>query len=290
VRALFTFREKVRIALTYTLVVVETLCELALPALVGLAIDGVLSGDWRGLYGLVAGILTLIVFGSFRQAFDTRTFGHINKRIAVALNARELAFGQKVARIRLLDDFGQFFDTYLPQALGGMISTVGAVAVLFIYDGKVAAAALAAVIGIFAFTASMSARTARFNARINRRMEHEADAIGSPVPLRLVRHIEVLRRLRNARSDAETVMFAGGWLVLTGLIVTSIFLAASTDRTAGEIFAILFYVLAVADGFNVLPPMIERLTRTRDIIRRISGEPIGKTAPTLPSGTSGNRV
>ena len=72
---LFTRGETARIAFTYGLLVLETLCDLALPALVGLAIDGILRRDFAELYLLVAGIVALIVSGSFRKVYDTRNFG-----------------------------------------------------------------------------------------------------------------------------------------------------------------------------------------------------------------------
>jgi ABC-type transport system involved in cytochrome bd biosynthesis fused ATPase/permease subunit len=269
---LFSRGETARIAFTYGLLVLETLCNLALPALVGLAIDGIIRRDFTELYLLVAGIVALIVSGSFRKVYDTRNFGHIQTRLALSIGAQEIPATRKIARVRLIDDLGQFFDTYLPQAIGGFISTIGAVAVLFFYDWKVAAASVATVAAILLFTALVSRRTSTINFRINRRMESEASILQSRQPHALLRHMDVLRRLRNHRSDAETVMFVGGWIIITGLIVFSIILSARSGATAGHIFAILSYVLAVAEGFSVLPPMIERLTRTRDVIRRIQNE------------------
>ncbi len=270
--ALFTRGEKLRIAFTYGLLVLETSCNLALPALVGLAIDGIIRGDFSKLHLLVAGILALIVSGSFRKVYDTRNFGHIQTRLALSIGAQGILPTRKIARVRLIDDLGQFFDTYLPQAIGGFISSAGAVAVLFLYDWKVATASVAAVAAILLFTAVMSRHTSRLNFRINRRMESEASILQHRPHHALLRHMDVLRRLRNHRSDAETVMFAGGWIAITGLIVFSIILSARGGASAGHIFAMLSYVLAVAEGFSVLPPMIERLTRTRDVIRRIQSE------------------
>lgn len=269
---LFTRGEALRIAFTYGLLVLETSCNLALPALVGLAIDGITAGDFSRLHLLVAGILALIVSGSFRKVYDTRNLGRIQTRLAIAIGAQAISPTRKIARVRLIDDLGQFFDTYLPQAIGGFISAAGAVAVLFLYDWKVAAASVATVATILLFTALMSRRASALNVRINRRMESEASILQNRPQHVLMRHMDILRRLRNYRSDAETVMFAGGWIAITGLIVFSIILSARSGATAGHIFAMLSYVLAVAEGFSVLPPMVERLTRTRDVIRRIQNE------------------
>jgi ABC transporter transmembrane region len=266
---LFTRGETLRIAFTYGLLVLESSCNLALPALVGLAIDGIISGDFSKLVLLVAGILGLIVSGSFRKIYDTRNFGRIQTRLALAIGAQAISPTRKIARVRLIDDLGQFFDTYLPQAIDGIISTIGAMAILFFYDWKVAAACAMTVAAVLSFTALISRRTSTLNFRINRRMESEASILQHRPHHALARHMNVLRRLRNYRSDAETLMFAGGWVAITGLIVFSILLSARSGATAGHIFAMLSYVLAVAEGFSVLPPMIERLTRTRDIIRRI---------------------
>lgn len=267
--SVFLASEKVRISLTYAILSVETLLELALPALVGFAIDGVMAGSNQGLYLLVAGILALVVSGSCRKLYDTRAFGRIQSRLAMLIGARSAAPSTKVAHIRLLDDLAQFFDTFLPQAIGSAISTFGAVAVLFFYDWKIGAASLAALTVIGLFLSIVATRTARLNRRINQRLEQEAQVIQAATGTRLGRHIEALRRLRNGRSDAETLMFAFGWMVLCALIVFALFEAAGGGITAGQIFAVLSYVLAVADGFAAMPPAIERMTRTGDILRRL---------------------
>jgi ABC-type bacteriocin/lantibiotic exporter with double-glycine peptidase domain len=265
---LFTQGEVVRIAITYTLLVVETLCNLALPALIGLAIDGIIRGRYLELYGLVFGIIVLIASGSFRKSYDTRNFGRIQTRLALLISTQEIAVTQRIARVRLLDDLGQFFDTYLPQAIAGLITTIGAVVVLFVYDLQIAMASVGTVTVILLFTTYLSKRTTKLNSRINSRLEKEASILQHQRDGALFKHMEVLRRLRNYRSDAETAMFAGGWMAITGLIIFSIVLLSKSGVTSGQIFAILSYVLAIAEGFSVLPPMLEHLTRTRDIVRR----------------------
>ena len=46
--------ERGAVAVTYSLTVIENACMLAYPALTGLAVDGLLKRDYRGLYALVA--------------------------------------------------------------------------------------------------------------------------------------------------------------------------------------------------------------------------------------------
>ncbi len=269
VHALFTRAEATPIALTYGLLVLETLCNLALPALIGLAIDGMIGGQFLALYFLIFGLAALILSGSLRKIYDTRNFGHIQTRLALLIGAQSISATHKIARVRLIDDLGQFFDTYLPQAIAGLISTIGAVAVLFIYDWKIGVASVITVVAILLFTAQMSRRTSKLNIRINNRIEKEASILQQPSAHSLARHMTVLRHLRNHRSDAETGMFAGGWLAITSLIIFGIISAAKGGVTVGYVFAILSYVLTIAEGFSALPPMIERLTRTQDVVRRI---------------------
>jgi ABC-type bacteriocin/lantibiotic exporter with double-glycine peptidase domain len=266
---LFTKGERWRIGFTYVLVVLETVCELALPALMGLAIDGIINNRYTELGLLIAGIFALILSGSFRKYYDTRNFGRIQTRLGMGIGAQSIASTRKIAYVRLLDDLAQFFDTYLPQAVGGFISTVGSVVILYVYNWKIASASVAAIAAIFVYSALVARRATTLNTRINHRMESEAAILQSKSKFTLQRHLNVLRQLRNARSDAEMAIFAGGWSIIALLILFSILFSAQEGATPGQIFSVLSYVLAVGDGFGTLPPMVERLTRTRDIIARL---------------------
>ncbi len=266
---LFTKGERLRIGFTYALVVLETLCELALPALIGLAIDGVINNRYTELGLLIAGIIALILSGAFRKYYDTRNFGRIQTRLGIDIAATPIALSRKIARVRLLDDLAQFFDTYLPQAVGGFVSTIGAVMILFAYNWRIASASLATILTIFVYSAWIAKRASKLNARINRRMESEASILQSKSAHALPRHLNVMRRLRNCRSDAEMAIFAGGWSIIALLILFSIVFGAQEGATPGQIFSVLSYVLALADGFATLPPMVERMTRTRDIMARL---------------------
>jgi ABC transporter transmembrane region len=266
---LFTKGERLRISFTYVLVLLETLCELALPALIGLAIDGIIKGRYTELGLLMAGIFALIISGSCRKYYDTRNFGRIQTRLGIGIAAMPIAATRKIARVRLLDDLAQFFDTYLPQAVGGFVSTIGAVIILFAYNWRIAFASLATIVAIFLYSALIAQRATKLNARINRRMESEASILQSKSAYALPRHLNVMRRLRNGRSDAEMAIFAGGWSIIALLILFTILFSAKEGATPGQIFSVLSYVLALADGFATLPPMVERLTRTQDIIARL---------------------
>ncbi len=267
--ALFTRSESWRIGLTYLLLVLEVLCDLALPALVGLAIDGVIQRRYAELTLLVAGIFALILSGSLRKFYDTRNFGRIQTRLALAIGALQIAPTRKIAHVRLLDDLAQFFDTYLPQAVGGLVSTVGSVVILYFYNWQVATAAVATIAAVSLYSTILARRATKLNIRINRRVENEASILQSKSRYALARHMNVLRQLRNGRSDAEMAIFAGGWSVIAVLIVFSILWSAQDGASPGQIFSVLSYVLAVAEGFGSVPPMIERFTRTRDIIQRL---------------------
>jgi hypothetical protein len=66
--------ERLAIAGTYSLTLLENLCTLAYPALTGWAVDGLLKRSYGGLSALIAVWLVHLVAAFVRQRYDTRVF------------------------------------------------------------------------------------------------------------------------------------------------------------------------------------------------------------------------
>ena len=66
---------------------------LAYPALTGLAVDGLLKRDYRGLYALVAVWLLYLAISFGRQRYDTRVFMRLYARIASHMVGEQYAKG-----------------------------------------------------------------------------------------------------------------------------------------------------------------------------------------------------
>jgi ABC-type multidrug transport system fused ATPase/permease subunit len=78
-------RHRGRLALSYSLAVVENVFELLYPFAIGLAVDGLLDDRWGGVGVLVAITVAHIVVSAVRQLVDTRTFNRLYADMATSL-------------------------------------------------------------------------------------------------------------------------------------------------------------------------------------------------------------
>lgn len=100
--------ERLSIAGTYALTLLENLCMLSYPALTGWAVDGLLKGSYRGLSALIAVWLVHLITAFGRQRFDTR--------------------------VEMLRNLVAFFETDVPAMFSQVVTVVGSLLMLFTFD------------------------------------------------------------------------------------------------------------------------------------------------------------
>jgi ABC-type multidrug transport system fused ATPase/permease subunit len=261
--------------LSYSVLLLEEGLILALPAMIGLAIDRLLSGNLSGLLWLLAGIGALIASGAGRRWFDTRIFVRVQNRLSLAVLEPDRPAAQPdpagtsrtAGRLRQIGEMIPFFEQHIPAGVSTLFASFGALAVLFLYDPTIAGIALAGALLLTGTTAFYASRTERLNRRINNRVEHEVQALLHHRTL--ARHLRVLGRLRIARSDAETGVFAVNWLIMLGIIAGSLLAMVAEQPSAGIIFAQMSYLLGFAEGMARWPLLVERWTHMNDVARRL---------------------
>ena len=73
---------RMRLALTYGLTVIENLCDVLYPFVIGLAIDGLLAGRWVTKVPLIGVWLFHLGVGLVRHVYDTIVFTRVYADIA----------------------------------------------------------------------------------------------------------------------------------------------------------------------------------------------------------------
>lgn len=263
------------LVLSYAMTCFETVCDTFYPAIIGMAIDGLLHDNvWRLVPLLVVWTAHLAV-GLIRHVFDTTVFTRIYSDLAGEMVSRQRAQGTSepvvVARVVLAREIIGFLQTDIPGLTVAIVRLTGAMALLAVYGrwlgvGAVSAAALIAVINArFAGTAQ------RLNAALNNRLEHEVEIVGSaPVPL-VRRHFRRVSFWRVRISNAEAFTWGAVELVVIGLTLFVLLrLTALPHPTPGAIYAVLSYVWMFYDGVNTLPDVVQRAARLHDIGGRLA--------------------
>lgn len=262
--------ERGRVLFAYTLLVVEEIAVLFIPALMGLTVDRLLAGDRSGLFFLAGGVIAILASGALRRLFDTRVFAAAERRLAEGIALGPSPAGIRVARLRQVHELVQTYERSVPEALSALIAGAGSLAISVWYDWRVGAAALAVALILLGVDRIYARRMNRLNRSLNDRTDQDLDVLRSEDAERVRSHLEAWRRLRVARSDSEIGVYAVNWLFLLVMILGVLVLIAQPDASPGTVFAQMSYVLAFAASWERLPVITERLAQARDVTRRLA--------------------
>ncbi|MEX0701726.1 MAG: ABC transporter six-transmembrane domain-containing protein [Planctomycetales bacterium] len=263
-----------RILFTYALFNIENLLRLAQPLVLGLAIDGLLKSSYWGLGTFVAQHLAHLLVGTFRKAYDTRAFTAIYSELATGLvvgqRGRQVEVSRVAARSALSREYVEFFEQYVPLLIRALYSIVGALVMLGVYDWTLIPFCTLLVVPAALLNVAYGRRMLQYSGGLHDQFENEVDAIGDGGAPRVRDHYDALARWRIRMSDAEATNFAlMEVFVLAAIVGALVHFCTSDSPRPGEIFAVFRYVLMFIMGLDVVPRLVQQLSRLRDIGRRM---------------------
>jgi ABC-type multidrug transport system fused ATPase/permease subunit len=266
--------ERLSIAGTYSLTLLENLCMLAYPAITGWAVDGLLKGSYRGLTALIAVWLVHLVTAFVRQRFDTRVFMGLYARLAVLTVAEQQRLGHGTsivsARVEMMRDMVGFFEADVPAMFSQVVTVVGSLVMLFTYDLQAGFIAMAVLLPMGLVNGWYWRRALRLHRGLNDQIEHEIADIEAARPLRLRRHFGRVRRWHVQLSDSESWTWTVTELAtIVALVVLLIDFTRSASFSAGAIYAVLAYVFDYLEGLDSAPALVNNVARLRDIRARL---------------------
>ncbi len=266
--------ERLSIAGTYTLTLLENLCMLAYPAITGWAVDGLLKGSYRGLSALIAVWLVHLITAFVRQRFDTRVFMGLYARLAVRTVAEQQRLGHGTsivsARVEMMRDMVGFFEADVPAMFSQVVTVVGSLVMLFTYDLQAGLIAMAVLLPMGLVNAWYWRRALRLHRGLNDQIEREIEDIEAARPLRLRRHFGRVRRWHVQLSDSESWTWTVTELAtIVALVVLLIDFTRSASFSAGAIYAVLAYVFDYLEGLDSAPALVNNVARLRDIRARL---------------------
>jgi ABC-type multidrug transport system fused ATPase/permease subunit len=266
-----------KVAITWTLLVLEALLTLLLPLCIGRSVDALNRQSFSGLVELGVLIVALIIIGSARRLYDTRAYSAIQRDLSNSLVAREkakdLPMSKTVARVNLLGELVEFLEQSLPTLILTGIMFVGILVVVFGIDMRVMGLCFVASILVVAIYWLSGGAYLRLNKGQNDEYERQLDTLGLQDVGKVDRHFRRLMRWRVRLSDLETVNFSLVWVVLAAMLLGSIyFIVDNSAISSGQKITTIMYVFDYIEVVVGLPIFYQEALRLKDITGRLSSD------------------
>lgn len=272
--AILLNKNRGKLGLTYGLSLSEQLLALLMPLAIGEAINGLLGHDYWPL-GLFIGLwLVLAVMTAGCKMYDTRVFMGIYVAVVTQVIKQQRAVGtptsKLVARSMLIREVVDFLERDIPDIFSMVITFIGSLVMLFLFDWHIASAALLLLIPVLLLNGWLWKPINRLNRSINNNLERQARIINQGSLLRLGQHFNFMRFLRVNTSDIE----ARTWVLIELFVVAAtiyvfVYTAQTPGIEAGTIFSIVTYFWNFQGSLDRLPILMQSVSRVKDILRRI---------------------
>ena len=144
---------KMKVLVTWLLVLLENLFMALIPLMMGFAIDGLLAGEVSELVWLAVLLVLLLAVAVGRRAYDTRAYGHIRVELGVALEQRQGAgsLSSRNARLSMARELVDFLEETVPEFFTAIIQILCALVLLAIMDVRLALSALLVTLAMVVF-------------------------------------------------------------------------------------------------------------------------------------------
>lgn len=262
---------RLRITGTLSLLTFERILAVSLPFVLGVAINDLIAGSYRGIWWLIVLELGVLLIGTARRLYDTRVYAGIYTDVADdAAQRTDISVSRRAARLGLARELVDFFEWELPELFAALVGIIGAFAMLIYLLPTVGA--LSMVVGtlvgiVFAISRG---RIFNLNKLLNNELERQVTMLESDRSFSRKRHLSRLAHWRIHLSDLEATNFAIAELLLSVLIVGAVVITVRTGLSVGEVFAVLTYLLGAAENLIVLPWTYQQSIRAREIGGRIA--------------------
>ena len=247
-----------KVSLTFSLVVIESLLGILYPLFIGFAINDLIADSYDGVLKLMGlGCLSLVI-GSARRLYDTRAYAKISCLIFPELIAAEKARGHSVSKVSarsgLLAEFVDFLENSLPEIVGVTVSLIGILVIVSTLNINVFVACLLLLLLVFIIFFLSGRFNYRLNSHFNNQLEQEVRVIQEDKKPEIIKHYALLMRWKVKLSDLETVNYFVLWVGIIALFVyTPVAVIESGVKDYGLVMAVFMYVIDFIDRDSCLP-------------------------------------
>ncbi len=261
------------ISITWGLTILETAMLVALPLLIGQAIDGLLASNWTSFLMLTGTMAALLIVAVCRRIYDTRVYGTmaVEFNTELAGRSKSASLSQLNARLGMGTELVTFLETEAPAVMTAVIQLSAAIFILLSFHVYLAATATVATLSLLLIYAASSGRFFALNRAINQQTERQVAVLTGGSIQALSRHLLAVRRHAVRLSDTEAVVYGLIFLVLLSMLGMNLWFAATQiSATPGQIFSIVTYSYELMETAVVLPATLQSLTRLSEITERIN--------------------
>ncbi|MBL7722982.1 MAG: hypothetical protein JNK27_02485 [Chitinophagaceae bacterium] len=280
-------QHRYRLVLTYILFSLEMLGNLLRPFFLGLAVDDLIKGSYRGLILLSAVHFGWLIIGTIRHRLDTRTYSAIYTSLVTKFLARRYNksdVSKLSAHSTLAREFVDFLEFDLAYVVEAFYSIIGSLILLFFYDTSVVLVCLGILLPVTGFSYLYGKKMRNLNRQKNDELEKQVDIISTGNNHLIRQHYDNLRKWQIRISDQEAWNF--GIMEILVMVVIGLALlitnkTAGAEIEAGSLIGIYSYIQRFVSGLDTIPYTVQRLSSLNDITRRIEiqEEDLGKPDP-----------
>lgn len=280
-------QHRYRLIVTYLLFSLEMVGNLLRPLFLGIAINDMMKGSYRGLILLSAVHLAWLIIGTIRHRLDTRTYSAIYTSLVTKFLFRRYNksdVSKLSAHSTLAREFVDFLEFDLAYVMEAFFSIVGSLLLLFFYDSSVVLVCLGILLPVIGFSYLYGKKMNILNKQKNDELEKQVDTISSGSNTLIKEHYDNLRKWQIRISDQEAWNF--GLMEIMVMIVLGLTLLITnktmgTGIEAGSLVGIYSYIQRFVSGLDTIPYTVQRLSSLNDITRRIELHEDDLTRPEL---------
>jgi len=264
-----------RIAITWSIVLVENALIAFIPLLIGLSIDGLLAGRFEELTLLGGVLVGLVLVAVVRRVYDTRVYGAIRMTLGSELQTRyrDLPISARTARIDMSRELVDFLEEQVPQLITAIIQIVVSFGVLAFFSWQLGLSSLCVFVGMLLVYSLFHRRFYRINAALNAQREKQVDILSVGARVAVFRHFRALRHNEVRISDTEAAVYGGIFLLQIAFILANLWIGSQLEGiTAGKIFSIATYSWEYVESALMLPLALQQWSRLSEITARINND------------------
>jgi len=268
-------RHRLRLLLTYSLFCIEMAGNLIRPFLLGLAVNDLLAGSYRGLVLLSGVHLAWLALGTFRHMYDTRTFTALYNDLVLPMLAQNRSrnnVSTLSAHAHLSRELVDFLESDLAYILEALYNILGSLVLLFFYESRVALICLFTLVPVFLIGRVYGRKMGALTRKRNDELEKQVGVIARGNKEEVKHHYGLLRKWQIRISDGEAWNFGTLELFVLVIIALSLIITSQTVAAgllAGSMIGIYNYILKFVSGLENIPYVIQRYATLKDIASRI---------------------
>ncbi len=268
-------QHRYRLIITYVLFSIEMLGNLLRPLFLGIAVNDLTKGSYRGLILLSVVHFSWLVIGTIRHRLDTRTYSAIYSSLVTKFLARRYNksdVSKLSAHSTLAREFVDFLEFDLAYVIEAAYSILGSLILLFFYDTSVVLVCLSILLPVTLFSYFYGKRMNKLNHQKNNELEKQVDIISTGNNHLIRQHYDNLRKWQIRISDQEAWNFGIMEIMVMLVIGVSLLLTNKTAGAgieAGSLIGIYSYIQRFVSGLDTIPYTVQRLSSLNDITRRI---------------------